>query len=100
MPGDAKFAAQFEEVVLYVDEAVPDVIRDRCDREYDTDDGVCFVNAADGFDSITVFGDTTAIAESGRAVISGARHNLAESITHSYLQRYFSSTKPLSSCIR
>ena len=87
MARDAELAAQVEELVLHGGQEVADVRGDAGHGEDHADRAVAFVHAAVGLDARVVLGDAAAVAESGRAVVAGARVDLGQAVAHVLPQR-------------
>jgi hypothetical protein len=82
MAGDAQFAAEFEQVMLDLGQAVPHRSRHACVGQDHADRAVRLVNGTVRFDACAVFRRSRTIAETGAAIVTGTRVNLAESFAH------------------
>lgn len=80
--GNAEFAAEFEQVVLYFSQALANFFWQAVVGEHHADAAVCLVNRAVSLYSRGVFRNPRTIAKSGSAIVSGARVNLAKSVSH------------------
>ena len=94
MARDAKFAAEFEQIMLYFSQATSDSVGYGLHRQNDTDCGVRFIDGSVRLNSGRVFRHSTTVAQPGRSIITGARINLAQSISHATtINRHHSAVK-------
>src|SRR5258708_17262272 len=84
VPGDARLAAEIEQVVLNFGQGAPDFRGQSGVSEYDAYGAIGFIDCAIGFNAQILLGHTRAIAEARAAVIAGARVNFAEAVTHDF----------------
>lgn len=75
--GDAQFATEIEQVVLYAGETFADVSGQVRNGQYHADSAVSFIYRAIRLDASVVLGDACSVTEAGRAVIAGLRIDLA-----------------------
>lgn len=80
--GNTQFTTKLKEIMLDLGQAFSDIGRYRITSEYNANGAVCLIDRSVGFYALAVFSRSAAVAQAGCAVISGARINLAESISH------------------
>jgi hypothetical protein len=79
---DAQLAAEFEQVVLDLGQAIGDARRYGLTGQDETDEAVGLVHRSVGLDAHCILRDAAAVAQSGGAIVAGTRVDLAQSITH------------------
>jgi len=80
--GDAQFATEIEQVVLYAGETFADVSGKVRNSQNHADRAVSLVYRAVRLDASVVLGDARAVTEACRAVIAGLRIDLAQAVSH------------------
>src|SRR6185437_4436104 len=81
-PWNAELAAEIEQVVLDRRETGPDGLREIGRSEHQAQRTVELIDRAVGLDAGVIFRHAAAVAEAGRAVVAGARVDLAEAVSH------------------
>ena len=82
VPGDAQFAAEFEQVMLDLCQALPNGSGDRGAGQHYANGTVGLIDSAVRFDARAVFRRAAAVAKTRSAVVAGSCVNLAESVSH------------------
>src|SRR5262249_13836336 len=82
MTGNAELAAKIEQVVLHFGEAPEYALRGALRRQHDPERAVELIYGSIRRDARRILDGARAVAEAGRAVVPGARIDLAESMAH------------------
>src|SRR5688572_23755940 len=85
MARNAQFAAEVEQVVLHVGQALDDVVPEGAGREHQADRAVGLIDGAVRLDAHVLFRHTCAVSEASAAVVTGTRVDLGQPIAHDHV---------------